>query len=1061
MDRFKLAVGWVLLAAVYYLAARLGLLLAFEQANTSPVWPPTGIAIAAVVFFGFRAWPGIFAGAMLANLATGLSPLPSLGIATGNTLEAVTAGYLILRHVGAYPFRQVMHVALFTGIVVAATTISASIGVGSLLFAGAANQHVIALLWGTWWLGDAAGGLVLTPFLLTWVHRPDLGLYARRKVEVLTFTVSLTLCATLIFSDWTYAGQHNYPLSFVLLPFLIWVAFRFTQHSATLFIVVLTGVAIYATLQGLGPFVHQSENESLLLLQSFMGVAVVTTLTLAAAVDERNRSYSSLKQIRQRLEEHVSERTGALQQSNAALEMEIEMRGHTERALRALLGASILDTDEQFFRTCVKDLGTLYGTAFAFIGVFTDETKSAIRTLAVRSGDEFAENFIYELRGTPCQDVLNNNLELIPQGAAQRYPQDELLIEMGIESYFGAPLISSSNTLLGLVAVMDTKPMMLQHWARSVLAIFANRMALEIGHRNAEDELRLAASVFNENVEAIMIADRNARILRVNPAFNRITGYSSDEVIGQPTGILKSGRQDNEFYAEFWQALLEHNVWQGEIWNRRKDGCIIPVWQTISLVRNAGGEIEQFISIFSDISEKKLTEERIFHLAHYDVLTGLPNRTSFHSKFEDTLLHAERHGCRVALLFLDLDHFKWINDAAGHPAGDALLKQVALRLRDTVRDEDTVARLGGDEFTVLLQDIHSIEDARVVAEKILQQLATPYKLDHSEPVVTTSIGISLFPSDGTDVPTLLKNADTAMYRAKEHGRNNYQFFTVEMNTRALERLSLEGAMRTALKRNEFLLHYQPQVDIQSGNIIGLEALVRWQHPEQGLVSPGVFIPVAEDSGLIVPLGEWVVQEACSQYRRWLDEGLPVVRIAINLSGRQFVRQDLLGMIRAALKKARIEPQCLELELTESAIMENVNETIETLRALRKLGVHLSIDDFGTGYSSMAYLKRFTIDKLKIDQSFIRDLATDSDDAAIVTATIAMAHNLNLTVIAEGVETQDQLKFLKDNGCEQMQGYYFSRPLPAAQITDLLRSGRRLASTKGCGRPAPITTDEIL
>jgi diguanylate cyclase (GGDEF)-like protein/PAS domain S-box-containing protein len=663
------------------------------------------------------------------------------------------------------------------------------------------------------------------------------------------------------------------------------------------------------------------------------------------------------------------------------------------------------------------------------------------------------DNFVYDLQGTPCQDVLNMDTELIPHGAAQQYPHDDMLIRMGIDSYFGAPLISPSDKLVGLVAVMDTKPLSLQSWIKPVLGIYANRMAMEVERQSAQEELKLAASVFNENVEAIMIADRDTRILRVNPAFSRITGYSGDEAIGQTTRMLKSDRQDGEFYAEFWRGLLEDGVWQGEIWNRCKDGSVVPMWQTISVVRNAAGEIERFISIFSDISEKKMSEERIYHLAHYDVLTGLPNRTSFHTEFENALIHAQRHGSQVALLFLDLDHFKLINDASGHPAGDDLLKQVARRLEDTVRREDTVARLGGDEFTVLLHDIGCSDDAGRVAQKIMQQLAAPFRLENAELVVTASIGVSVFPRDGDDVSTLLKNADTAMYRAKEQGRNNCQFFTVEMNTQALERLSLQGAMRTALKRNEFVLHYQPQVDMQSGEIVGLEALVRWLHPEQGMLPPGSFIPVAEESGLIVPLGEWVLREACRQHKRWLHTGLPAVRIAVNLSGRQFLRGDLLNTVRKVIDETGIEPHCLELELTESAIMEHVDKSIETFLELRKLGVHLAIDDFGTGYSSMAYLKRFTIDKLKIDQSFVRDLTIDSDDAAIVTATIAMAHKLNLTVVAEGVETEEQLRFLNDQGCEQLQGYYFSRPLPVQQATELLRSGRRLVDRASVD-PAP-------
>jgi PAS domain S-box-containing protein len=574
LDRFKLALCWILIATVYYLAASLGLSLAFEQANTSPVWPPTGISIAAILLLGLRAWPGIFAGALVANLSTGLAVLPALGIATANTLEALTAGYLLLRFANGYPFRKVRHVALFTAVVLLATTISATVGVGVLLAAGAVNEQSFSLLWGTWWLGDAVGGLVLTPFLLTWAQWPDIKLYARRKTELLVLIAGAVTCTALVFSNWSDVGANNYPLSFIFIPFLIWTAFRFRQHAATLFIVALTSVAIYATLQGLGPFVRDSANESLLLLQGFMGVVVVTTLILAAAVDERILSYTRLEKIRRQLEKHVAQRTRALQESNDALEAEIEVRGHTEHALRALVGAGTLVTGEEFFRTCVKDLSALYGTAFAFVGVFADDTQRSIRTLAVSAGGDFVDNFVYDLEGTPCQDVLNMDMELVPQDAVRRYPQDEMLKQMGIDSYFGVPLISPSNKLIGLVAVMDTKPLSLQHWVKPVLGIFANRMALEVERKSAGDELKLAASVFNENVEAIMIAGQDTRILRVNPAFSQITGYSADEAIGQSTNMLKSGRQDHEFYAEFWKALLEDNVWQGEIWNRCKDGRI-------------------------------------------------------------------------------------------------------------------------------------------------------------------------------------------------------------------------------------------------------------------------------------------------------------------------------------------------------------------------------------------------------------------------------------------------------------------------------------------------------
>ncbi len=1044
--RTRLVLTWLLLATAYYLAARLGLSLAFEQANTSPVWPPTGIAVAAVLYFGLRAWPGIFAGAFLANLSTGVSGSVALEIAAGNSLEAIVAGFLILRLVDRFPFSRVAQVVKFVAVVMFATTISASIGITSLALAGAVGEASFWPLWSTWWLGDAVGALVVTPLLLTWVELPRPTWSPQRSAEIIGLILVSFACATLVFSEWLFIGATHYPLAFIFLPLLIWTAIRFKRHGATLFVVALSVIAILGTLQDLGPFVRDSANESLLLLQGFMGTLTVTSLILVASIEERLRADARAQEAHQQLERRVQERTEALREANTALEAEIDEHEQSAEALRSLLSATGLSTDEEFFRGCTKDLARIYRAKFALVGVFADDTRRSIRTLAVWTGDSFADNFVYDLEGTPCQDVLNLDIELVPRDAARHYPDDDLLVQMGVDSYFGAPLISPSNTLMGLLAVMDTGPMSPQSWIKPVLGIFANRIALELERKTAADELTLAAGVFNDSSEAIMITDRDTRILRVNPAFSRITGYSAADVIGKTPRLLRSGQHNAQFYQALWDSLLRDGVWQGEVWDRRRDGEVFPVWQTITAVRGNSGNVLQYISVFSDITEKKLSEERIFHLAHYDVLTGLPNRVSFHDQFEHALLHAQRHGEQIALLFLDLDQFKLINDASGHPAGDELLKQVAVRLKELIRKEDTVARLGGDEFTVLLSELHSSGDAATVAEKILHEIARPFRLDYTEVVMSASIGISTFPNDGSDAATLLKNADTAMYRAKEKGRNNFQFYTIEMNTRALERLNLESAMRRALKHDEFLLHYQPQVSVSTGRITGCEALVRWQHPDEGLIAPGVFIPVAEDSGLIVALGEWVMNTACRQHVQWRQEGLQPLRVSVNLSGRQFMRHDLVQMVRRTLDSTGIDPQFLELELTESMIMEHVKETIETLHALRDMGVRLSVDDFGTGYSSMAYLKRFPINKLKIDRSFIRDLATDADDAAIVSATIAMGHNLNLTVNAEGVESEEQLAFLKQHGCDEIQGYYFCRPVPPAELSELLCSDRCLDGT---------------
>ncbi len=564
---------------------------------------------------------------------------------------------------------------------------------------------------------------------------------------------------------------------------------------------------------------------------------------------------------------------------------------------------------------------------------------------------------------------------------------------------------------------------------------------LDITERKlAESEQELAASVFRNTLDGIMITDRNGTILRVNPAFSMITGYRTDEVVGQNPRLLRSGVQDEFFYQNMWSALLTTGIWQGELWNRRKDGEVFPVREHINAVVDDIGQTVRYISIFSDITEKKLSEERIYHLAHYDALTDLPNRTMFHSHFDQAVLRAKRTGKTLALIFLDLDGFKLINDTLGHQVGDALITEVAKRLREVVRLEDTVARLGGDEFTLLLEDLENPQDASKIAKKILDVITMPFLLEGREIVITTSIGISTYPEDGKDIATLLKHADTAMYRAKELGRNNYQFFTAEMNARTLARLNMESHLRKALERGEFSMAYQPLIDAVSGNIIGSEALLRWHHPDQGMIAPDTFIPVAEESGLIIPIGAWVLREVCAQHMRWRAQGLPSPRIAVNLSGRQFLREAPDQLIAHILEDTGMPPESLELEITESILMDRTDETIVTLQRLKAMGVYLAIDDFGTGYSSLSYLKRFPIHKLKIDRSFVSDITRDQDDAAIVKATIALAHSLNLTVLAEGVETAAQCQFLQRHGCDQMQGFYFSRPLGAADFAQLLASG---------------------
>ena len=568
-----------------------------------------------------------------------------------------------------------------------------------------------------------------------------------------------------------------------------------------------------------------------------------------------------------------------------------------------------------------------------------------------------------------------------------------------------------------------------------VTTVLVARVRNLLQRKRAEAQLRLAAHVFEHSGEAILITDGKNRITEANPAFTRMTGYTLDEVRGQDPRILSSGRTSREEYAEMWQAIHQNGFWQGEMWDRCKNGAVYPKLMTISVVRNPQGDIDFFISSFADLSEQKANEEKIRHLAHHDALTGLPNRMHLQISLEQSLATARRDHAEVALMFIDLDRFKIINDTLGHNIGDGLLVEVARRLRDSVRDSDLVARLGGDEFVVALNDCDTANAAAHIAEKILANLAQPYQIEGNPLHTTPSIGISIYPHDGGDLDTLMKNADTAMYHAKAVGRNNFQFFSEGMNKSTNDRLMLENSLHQALQRDEFTVHYQPQADMRSGRLVGAEALIRWQHPERGMVSPLQFIPLAEENGMILAIGTWVLREVCRQIKAWREQGLNGLRFAVNLSPRQFRHEKLVDDILAILAEFEVPAAALELEITESSVMDNPDAAVLQLKKLNQHGLSIAIDDFGTGYSSLNYLKRFPVSKLKIDRSFVMDIPGDANDTAIAIAVIQLAKSLGLNVVAEGVETAEQQQFLEEQGCDFLQGYRYSKPLDAAAFAE--------------------------
>ncbi|RJG14302.1 EAL domain-containing protein [Pseudomonas cavernicola] len=555
--------------------------------------------------------------------------------------------------------------------------------------------------------------------------------------------------------------------------------------------------------------------------------------------------------------------------------------------------------------------------------------------------------------------------------------------------------------------------------------------------RRAEKDLRMAATVFEHSTAAILVTDPVGYIVQVNEAFSRVSGYSSAQVLDQLPGMLTADRQQAHHLRYILSQLNLHGSWEGEVWLKRRNGENFPAWVGITAVQDEEGDLVSYVCFFSDISERKASEQRIHRLAYYDALTHLPNRTLFQDRLHTALQHAERHQEWVVLMFLDLDRFKPINDSLGHAAGDRMLKDVALRLAACVDEDDTVARMGGDEFTLLLQPRGTREGALNraihVAEQILSSLAQPFILEGREFFVTASIGIALSPQDGNELSQLMKNADTAMYHAKERGKNNFQFYQAAMNATALERLELESDLRHALEQQQFVLYYQPQFSGNGKRLTGVEALLRWRHPRRGLVAPAEFIPVLEELGLVVQVGDWVLAEACRQLKAWHHAKVRVPKVSVNLSARQFAEGQLGLRIASILEDSGIPPACLELELTESILMRDVDETMQILAGFKRLGLSIAVDDFGTGYSSLNYLKQFPIDVLKIDRSFVDGLPAGEQDAQIARAIIAMAHSLNLAVIAEGVETQEQLDFLREHECDEVQGYLFGKPMTANQF----------------------------
>jgi len=719
------------------------------------------------------------------------------------------------------------------------------------------------------------------------------------------------------------------------------------------------------------------------------GVDYITKPIRREEVLARVRTHISLYRMQVNLEHLVQARTSEIIKTNEAL-----------------------IKNEAKFRRLIEGLGTEYCIyAYDIEGTYY-YVSPTIEGMLGYTPEEFQAHHKEYLTENPCNEVVIQHTNLSINGKKQAPYEMEIYHKDGSILWLEITESPVFNSLGGVEAV------------EGIAHNITERKQFEIAQA-------LAATAF-ETQEAIMITDAKGIILKVNEAFTKITGYSSEEAVNQNPRFLKSGRHDEAFYEVMWRILLTKNQWNGEIWNRRKNGEIYPEWLGITVVKDKAGKIAHYVANFLDITERKRAEAKIEYQSYYDSLTDLPNRRLVLDRLQQDLIRSRRFGNAGALLFLNLDRFEAINDSLGHAAGDEILKQTAKRLAELLSSKETVARVGSDEFVVMLPELNHIPEhatslAQRFAEKVKSSLSMPYPLHDQKLHITASIGISVYPLGNENADDVLGKADIAMHRAKEMGGDNFQFYLPNMQHAASERLSIENDLRQGLENDEFYLNFQPQLN-SKGEICGAEALLRWQNKQRGLVSPLEFIHIAEESGLIIPIGEWVIKTACKLIKKWSDAGIKL-KLAVNVSPKQFQQVDFVALVLGYLSDSGVDPQQLELELTESLLVANVDDAINKMQNLKSFGIGISIDDFGTGYSSLSYLKRLPIDKLKIDQSFVFDISSDTNDAQIVETIISMTQHLNLSVIAEGVETEEQLRFLYDKGCHLYQGYFFSKPLP--------------------------------
>lgn len=1039
---------------LFYSAGQLALPLSLPPSYATAIWPPAGIGFAATLLWGNKVLPAIFVAELVIHyevydfMTLWSSPaqlLIFLSSPVNSVLRAWAGAFLVKKFIG-YPnplisAKEIILFFLLSGPL--ATFIPALLSVYALVETGVIVESDFEFGFLTWWLGDCIGIVVFTPLFLT-IFDPSQQSRSKRWIPL---CATLTLGLTLVVFTYLFAHQRES----IRLQEIIESKAETIQYSLEDYYSSHANIlALYNAFLSSG---YAIDHRSLQFFSNwvFSNYPGIPYLEWLEASDSSDKTIWTVKYS---VKKNSANEEPITDKRHQQLFLTLANEAVTDRTSKLL---TFENSRRQFF---------IYTPFFK-----SDQQIDQLKGYVIEALD--FERFINNALNRKNIDHVNISLfkredngdkVFLFQDGAQKPVPDPFAITtlkeltIGGQSWFiqvspdsgflsnyyswpvwgilaGGMLLTSLMCIGFLIVTGQTELIMVEVEKRTHDLNQSNRKL-----RISEEQLRLAATAF-QTQEGIMITDKNGRILRVNKAFSEITGYFAEEVIGHTPAILSSGHHDDAYYGDFWQQLTEYGKYEGEIWNCRKSGEIYPEWQTVTAVKNEAGETSHYVSIFSDITEKKENETRIHNLAFYDPLTNLPNRRLLINRLEKEIAVAKRHNSFGAVVFMDLDHFKFLNDSLGHHVGDELLIQVANRLEAVIREEDTAARLGGDEFIVLINCnsknlSEAAEHALVVAEKINSKINEPFQLNEFQHQLSPSIGIALFPDNIDNPDQILQQADTAMYRSKATGRNSISFFHPSMQEAADLRIKMENELREAIERGHFILNYQAQFNDRN-EIIGAEALIRWQHPEKGLISPLEFIKIAEETSLILPLGRWVIMEACLQIKSWQQKGLNIPRIAINVSSNQFRQIDFIAQIEHALTVSGISADCLEIELTEHVVIDNIDDTIEKMKALKTLGLSISIDDFGTGYSSLAYLKQLPLDQLKIDKSFVRDVSTDPNDAIIVETMIDMAKHLGLTMIAEGVETSEQLEFLKGKGCAGFQGYHFCRPVAADLFCELL------------------------